>query len=106
MIIPRPLIPRQNQIPGKHFAESQSDDHHSKKQRVNPAIFTAGGNAAAKGSGKYGKKKQQPASNAAPKTTKPTAPPLQKPTQEVCIKSLLHQVDAAAHPGDCTIATH
>jgi hypothetical protein len=73
---------------------------------VNPAIFTAGGNAAAKGSGKYGKKKQQPASNAAPKTTKPTAPPLQKPTQEVCIKSLLHQVDAAAvHPGDCTIAT-
>ena len=101
----QPLIPRQNQIPGKHFAESQSDDHHSKKQRVNPAIFTAGGNAAAKGGGEYGKKKQQPASNAAPKTTKPTAPPLQKPTQEVCTKSLLHQVDAAAHPGDCTIAT-
>ena len=101
----QPLIPRQNQIPGKHFAESQSDDQHSKKQRVNPAISTAGGNAAAKGGGKYGKKKQQPASNAAQKTTKPTAPPAPKPTQEVCIKSLLHQVDAAAHPGDCTIAT-
>ena len=78
----QPLIPRQNQIPGKHFAESQSDDHNSKKQRVNPATSTAGGNAAAKGGGKYGKKKQQPASNAAPKTTKPTAPPAQKPTQK------------------------
>ena len=79
--------------------------HNSKKQRLNPATFTAGGNAAAKGGGKYGKKKQQPASNEAPKTTKPTAPPAQKPTHEVCIKSLLHQVDATAHPGDCTIAT-
>ena len=39
----QPLIPRQNQIPGKHFAEAQSDDHQSKKQRVNPATSTAGG---------------------------------------------------------------
>ena len=72
---------------------------------MNPTTSTAGGNAVAKGGGKYGKKKQQPASNAAQKTTKPTAPPAQKPTQEVYIKSLLHLVDAAAHPGDCTIAT-
>ena len=31
----QPLIPRQ------HFAESQSDDHNSKKQRVDPATSTA-----------------------------------------------------------------
>ena len=72
---------------------------------MNPATSTAGGNAAANGGGKYDKKKQQPASNAAPKTKKPTAPPTLKPTKEVCIKRLLHQVDAAAHPGDCTIDT-
>ena len=38
-------------------------------------------------------------------TPRPTAPPPSKPTQEVCIKSLLHQVDAASHPEDCTITT-
>ena len=91
--------------PGKHFVEAQADDYNSKKQRVNPTTPTAGGNAAAKGGGKYRKKKQQQTSSSAPKTTRPTAPPAAKPTQEVCIKSLLHQVDAAAHPGDCTIAT-
>ncbi len=102
----QPLIPRQNQIPGKHFVESQTDDYNSKKQRVNPTTPTAGGNAAPKGGGKYGKKKQQQTSSAAPKTIKPTAPPAAKPTQVVCIKSHLHQVNAAAHPGDCTIATY
>jgi len=78
----QPLIPRQHQIPG----------NHSKKQRVNPTTPTACGNAAAKGGGKYGKKKHQQTSSTAPKTTKPTAPPAAKPTQEVCIKSLLHQL--------------
>jgi hypothetical protein len=72
---------------------------------VNPTTPTAGGNAAVKGGGKYGKKNQQQTPSAAPKTTKPTAPPAAKATQEVCIKSLLHQVDAVAHPGNCTIAT-
>ena len=52
----QPLIPRQNQIPGKHFVELQTDDQNSKKQRVNATTSTAGGNAAAKGGGKYGKK--------------------------------------------------
>ena len=33
----QPLI-----IPRQHFAESQSDDHNSKKQRVDPATSTAG----------------------------------------------------------------
>ena len=99
----QPLIPRQNQIPGKHFVQSQTDDYNSKKQHVNPNTPAAGGNAGAKGGGKYGKKKQPQTSSAAPKKTKPTAPPAAKPPQEVCIKSLLHQVDAAAHPGDCTI---
>ena len=46
----QPLIPRQNQIPGKHFAEAQSDDHQSKKQRVNPATSNAGGTATASSS--------------------------------------------------------
>ena len=100
----QPLIPRQNQIPGKHFTESQTEDYNSKKQRVNPATPAASGNVGTKRGGKYGKKKQPQTPSAAPKSTKPTAPPAAKPPQEVCIKSLLHQVDAAAHPGDCTIA--
>jgi hypothetical protein len=72
---------------------------------LEPHYPTAGGNAAAKGGEKYEKKKQQQTSSSVPKTTRPTAPPAAKPTQELCIKRLLHQVDAAAHPGDCTIAT-
>ena len=88
----QPLIPRQNQIPGKHFVEAQADDYNSKKQRMNPTTPTTGGNAAAKGGGKYGKKKQQQTSSTAPKTPRPTALPAAKPTQEICIKSLLHHL--------------
>ena len=101
----QPLIPRQNQIPGKHFIAAQTDDYNSKKQRVNPTTPPTGGNAAAKSGEKYGKKKQQPTSSTMPKTQKPTPPPTSKPAQEECIKGLLHQVDAAFHPGDCTITT-
>jgi hypothetical protein len=100
----QPLIPRQNQIPGKHFVSAPTDDPGAKRQRVNPTTPAAGGNAVAKSSGVYGKKKQQQTSSNAPQTPKPTAPPASKPTQEVCSKNLLHQVDAIAHPGDCTIA--
>jgi hypothetical protein len=92
-----------NQIPGKHFVAAPVDDHHKKKQRVNPNTPTTGGGAAAKGGGKYGKKKQQQTSSTMPVTPKPTAPSASKPTQEVCIRSLLHQIDAISHPGDCTI---
>jgi hypothetical protein len=69
---------------------------------VNPTTPPTRGNAAAKGGEKYGKKKQQPTPSSMPKTQKPTPPPTSKPTQEECIKGLLHQVDAASHPGDCT----
>ena len=62
----QPLIPRQNQIPGKHFVDSQTDYHNFKKQRVNPTTSTTGGNPVAKGVGKYGKKKQQPVDGMTP----------------------------------------
>ena len=91
----QPLILRQNQFPEKHFVAAQADDYNSKKQRVNPTTPITGKNAAAKGGGKYGKINQQQTSSTVSKTPKPAS----KRTQEVCIKSLLHQVDAASHPG-------
>ena len=60
----QPFIPCENQIPEKHVA-APVDDHHSKKQRVNPNT-PATGTAAAKGGGKYGKKKQQQTSSTMP----------------------------------------
>ena len=97
----QPVIPRQTQIPGKHSLPAAADEPY-KRQRGNQPKYAQDNNSAAAGGGRnYGKPSQRKAT-ATPPTLRQLAPQPQKPTTEVCIKHLLHQADAASHPGDCS----
>jgi hypothetical protein len=95
----QPVIPRQTQIPGKHYVPFTAHDNGSKKPR-------GGGHQGypAANNGKHGKA-PGPAhvTPPAPPAAKHTPPPGPKQAQEVCIKNLLHQADPTNHPGDCTL---